>query len=261
MRLRRDDACASCHAALPRGTEAYWLAAEGHVLCRSCGDEAPASGSRAGTSADREYERRRQARIERQRDRFGRIGGWAAELSTGPLHEQAWARGADGERRNAIRLEKLVARQPVIFLHDRRVPGSRANIDHIAIAPAGVFVIDSKNAKGAVKIDWAGGLFSERRWFLKVAGRDRTSWVEGVERQVEVVRTALAAAGFAETPLRGALCMANGEGLPWIGHPRLREVAICRPRHVAKWLRADGPMPLETVRAVHTALDRALPPA
>jgi Nuclease-related domain len=33
-------------------------------------------------------------------------------------------------------------------LHDRRVSGTRANIDHFVIGPAGVFVIDAKRHQG-----------------------------------------------------------------------------------------------------------------
>jgi Nuclease-related domain len=261
LKLRRDDTCATCNRPLPAGTEAYWLKADREVMCRPCGDRRPIAASVAGASADREYTRRRQARIDRQAARLGRVGKWAAEMSNGPQHEQAWARGAAGERRNALRLEKLVAGHPIAFLHDRLVPGSRANIDHIAIGPPGVVVVDSKNAQGAVKVDWEGGLFSERRWFLYVGGRDRTSWVESVERQVELVRTILAAAGYSDVPVAGALCMANAEGLPWIGHPRLREIAICRPRHVAKRLTAAGPLTVDAIRSVQSALDRVLLPA
>jgi hypothetical protein len=40
----------------------------------------------------------------------------------------------------------------VAVLHDRRIPGSRANIDHIAIAATGVWVIDSKRYKRKLQI-------------------------------------------------------------------------------------------------------------
>jgi hypothetical protein len=257
LKLRRDDTCATCRSPLPAGTEAYWVEEERHVMCRSCGNLPQVERSTPGTSAEREYARRRQARIDRRGTRFGR---WIEETSRAPQHERAWAVGAAGERRNAARLEKLVEGQPVAFLHDRRVPGSRANIDHIAVGPTGVFVIDSKNAQGSVKVDWKG-LLSKRRWFLYVGGRDRTAWVDAVERQVEVVRTVLGAAGYPDVPVHGALCMANGEGLPWVGHPRLREIAICRPRHIAKRLRAEGQLTVGTIRTLHSLLEAGLPPA
>src|SRR5215212_9270487 len=71
----------------------------------------------------------------------GRVGAFAARLSSGPAHERAWATGAAGEEENAARLERLLAEAPVSVLHDRHLPGQRANIDHIAIGPSGVTVV------------------------------------------------------------------------------------------------------------------------
>ena len=47
--------------------------------------------------------------------------------------------GAEGEERVARDLEKRCG-SDVVFLHDRRVPRSRANIDHLLVAPSGVWV-------------------------------------------------------------------------------------------------------------------------
>jgi hypothetical protein len=38
----------------------------------------------------------------------------------------------------------------VIALHDRLIPGTRGNIDHIFVAPTGVWVVDSKAYQGKV---------------------------------------------------------------------------------------------------------------
>ncbi len=74
----------------------------------------------------------------------------------------------------------------MIVLHDRRVPGrGRANIDHIAIGLAGVTVIDTKSSRGRVQLATAGII--NRREQLLVNGRDRTSQLDALERQVERV--------------------------------------------------------------------------
>jgi Nuclease-related domain len=66
--------------------------------------------------------------------------------------EQArtWQRGAHGERRTARLLDRLVRDGFVVF-HDLAVPDSPANVDHLAIGPTGVFVIDSKQWTGSVR--------------------------------------------------------------------------------------------------------------
>jgi hypothetical protein len=64
--------------------------------------------------------------------------------------EQAWRRGAAGERRTARLLERLTGDGYVVF-HDLAMPGnSSANVDHLVIGPSGVFVIDSKQWTGSV---------------------------------------------------------------------------------------------------------------
>jgi Nuclease-related domain len=48
----------------------------------------------------------------------------------------AWRRGAAGERRTA-RLLAPLERQGWVVLHDLAVPGSTANLDHLALGPGG----------------------------------------------------------------------------------------------------------------------------
>ena len=67
-------------------------------------------------------------------------------MQDAPQHERSWARGAGGEELVARALAKHCP--DVAVLHDRRIPGSRANIDHIAVAATGVWVIDTKRYKG-----------------------------------------------------------------------------------------------------------------
>lgn len=71
---------------------------------------------------------------------------------------EAYDRGRVGEEHTEVLLQAL----PDGFraLHDRAIPGSRANIDHIVIGPTGVFVIDSKNYSGRISVGkgtvWSG---------------------------------------------------------------------------------------------------------
>jgi hypothetical protein len=61
-------------------------------------------------------------------------------VSGEPQHQQAWARGAEGEVKLARKLERWTAEHGVVLLHDRRMPQGRGNIDHIAVGPSGVTV-------------------------------------------------------------------------------------------------------------------------
>lgn len=65
---------------------------------------------------------------------------------------ERWERGAAGERVTAAVLAGLPRTEWTVF-HDVRWPGRRlANVDHVAIGPPGVFVIDSKNWSGSVGV-------------------------------------------------------------------------------------------------------------
>jgi hypothetical protein len=86
--------------------------------------------------------------------------GWGLRFRPSP-EASAWRRGAAGERRTARLLDPL-ERQGWAVLHDLAVPGSRANLDHLAIGPGGVFVIDSKQYRGRLQLDLSGRLWHGR---------------------------------------------------------------------------------------------------
>src|SRR4051794_20082916 len=67
-------------------------------------------------------------------------------------HAQPWEKGGGGESRPAAALARLGPDWTV--WHDLKWPGRRfANIDHLAIGPAGIFVIDSKNWSGTITVN------------------------------------------------------------------------------------------------------------
>ncbi|MCU1499821.1 MAG: hypothetical protein JWM47_3774 [Acidimicrobiales bacterium] len=61
---------------------------------------------------------------------------------------EAWAKGAAGERATGTALDALPAGFTV--LHDLKMPGSRANIDHLVIGPTGAFTVETKNYANVV---------------------------------------------------------------------------------------------------------------
>lgn len=60
-----------------------------------------------------------------------------------PWSVRAWQWGAEGERQTAALLDPMRQEGWTVF-HDLACPGSRANIDHLAVGPNGLFVIDTK---------------------------------------------------------------------------------------------------------------------
>lgn len=162
----------------------------------------------------------------------------------------------------AARLAKLLDGSGVHLLHDRRVPDRvRANIDHLAVGPGGVTVIDAKALRGTVRVESVGGLFSPRRKLLKVNGRNCTRLVEGVKRQAEAVRVLLVRNGFDAVEVRCALCFSNVDGLPLLARLRIDEVVIDGPRAIAKLARRAGPVDAAAVQHLARMLDSSLTPA
>ena len=147
--------------------------------------------------------RRREARIDQQ---WGRLAGVVKFLSDDPQSTRAWKKGSEGERRLAESLTKRVGDRAVL-LHDCKVPKTRGNIDHIAVAASGVWVIDAKTYKGQVERRDKGGWF-KTDYRLYVNRRDQTKLADGLGWQVEAVRSAL---GGAEAPIHAALCFIDAE--------------------------------------------------
>lgn len=147
----------------------------------------PEPTSRAGASARREYERRRAQDEQRLRQKWGRLGHVAVALSDEKQSTRAWATGAVGEERLGARLDRL-ASPSLAVLHDRRIPGSRANIEHLAVTPSGIWVIDAKKYTGRPQLKIEGGILRPRVDTLLVGRRNCTRLVDGLLRQIDVVR-------------------------------------------------------------------------
>lgn len=210
----------------------------------------------AGASARREYERRKANRETTIRGRFGRFGGAVLALTDDPQSTRAWATGAHGEEKLAKALEGI---EGLRALHDRRVPGGRANIDHIVVAPAGVFVVDAKHYKGRIEI-------RNRGWFLRpdhrlyVGRRDCSALATGLGWQVEAVATALSTAGFDPLPpVTPVLCFVDGEW-PLFSPPDVYAgVRLESIKSIRKLLVAVGPLDQPSIDRLAGLLAAALP--
>lgn len=274
MALRCPDRC-GCGAELAVGERAAWNRASRTVLCLPCAgaEVTPASAAppnvpmpepaaidlgSAGASAQAEFERRHDKREAAIRSAHPRIGGLILALTDDPQSTRAWASGAAGERRFGAAMAEHG--DAVIALHDRRVPRSRANIDHIVVGPSGVFVVDAKRYKDAsINIRRSGGLFSPVREQLMVGGRDKTKLVEAMTWQVDAVRTALnGKPEFTETPIVAALCFIDGQ-FPLFGTLTVRGVEIRGLRGIAKLVTRDGPFDRAARESIARHLSDRLP--
>lgn len=208
----------------------------------------------AGASARREFERRRAAREARTRKRHPYIGNLLLKLQSAPQHEKAWGTGAAGEEELAAILARRCPN--VIVLHDRRMPGSHANIDHLAIAPSGVYVIDAKRYKGKIEV--------RKPWFgdakLVIGRRDQTKLLNGLGGQVEAVHGAMGTIAPA-VPIQACLCFVGGAEMPLWRKLSVDGYPLVYPRRLAKLLNQPGELGPEQMQSVAEGLAREFPAA
>ena len=269
MKLRYAGTCRLCGIELPANTIAIYERASKTVRCVHCpiDQESPKEPhaahfslddsvmpGKAGSSARREYERRKANDEERLHKKWGRFSGIASALSEERQSTTAWARGAIGEERLGAKLDSLVSAN-VAVLHDRRIPKSTANIDHIVVTQAGVWVIDAKRYKGRPEVRIEGGILRPRVEKLTVGRRDCTRLVDGMLKQVAVVRDVV------ETvPITGVLCFVDADWPIFARAFTTRGVHVLWPKHLAEVLQ-DSQVGEVDVKAIGNSLASRLKPA
>jgi hypothetical protein len=249
LRLRYAGTCIRCGAPMAIGAEALYDRRLKTVQCVTCPvdrvdePEPPIDVGVAGASARREYERRVAGREARVKDRFGRrLGGVILALSDEPQSTRAWDRGSQGEEELAHALAEL---DDIRVLNDRRVPGTRGNIDHIVIAPAGVFVVDAKRYEGTIRIRDVGGFF-KRDQRLYVGRRDCSKLADDMAWQVEAVERSLMSVNTdAIPPITPVLCFVRGD---W---------PLLRPPDSYRGVRLEGTRSIKNLVTAGQVLDIA----
>ena len=215
----------------------------------------------AGGSARRELQRRRDSREARVRTKHKRLGGLVLALTAEPSSTTSWAKGAAGEETAGRALDGF-REEGFAVLHDRRIPGSRANIDHVVISPAGIFIVDPKNYAGRVEQRDVGGWFkTDLR--LVVGGRDRTALVRGAEKQRAVIREELARTQWADVPIMPLLWFVGDENWPLLGARVLAfgDVRVLWRRQLGKLVRDGSQQTIDEIELLERELALLLPPA
>lgn len=268
MQLRYAGTCRLCGRAHDAGADAIYERTLKTIRCVECEmravEERPRTldvpalkeGGDAGASARREYERRRDAREQRIRTEHPKLGGLILALSDDPQSTKAWERGAVGEELMAKRLADL----PDTFrvMRDRRIRGTRANIDHIAIGPSGVWVIDAKRYRDKrPELRVEGGIFRPRSESLRIGGRDGTKLVDGVKSQVKRVREQLGDDG---TPVAGVLCFLEADWPLLGGSFTVDDIHVFWPRLLVKRVTEAPDVDVDVVET-HARIAEAFPVA
>jgi hypothetical protein len=277
LRLRYDGTCVACNTWQPRRTEAWWYADKKEIVCTSCrsADANSIGESResalaevedvesslttlgqAGASARRESVRRKERHEQETLKKHPHVGKLILRVTDEPQATRSWGKGAGGEEALGARLSDL-AGERLVVLHDRRIPGSRANIDHLAVTPSGVFVIDAKHYSGRLEKRNLGNLFrSDVR--LYVGRRDCTRLLHSAEDQAEVVRDVLRPAGFVDVPVRPVLCFIGAEWGLFASPFKLGNVLIAHPKFLYESLSNEVEVETAAIQGAARALAAVL---
>ncbi|MBG7606206.1 MAG: NERD domain-containing protein [Actinobacteria bacterium] len=214
-----------------------------------------------GQSAQREFERRvaKRERAIEEKWGTGRVGRLAKVFTGEPQSTTAWAQGSVGEHRLGLRLSRDLADIGVV-LHDRAVPGTKWNIDHLVIAPCGIWVVDAKNYKGRISRRDDGELGHEDPR-VYVDGKDRTKLVSAMSWQTDTVQPILESIGFGDVPIHQALCFTDSEWSFFAKPFQIDDVWIIWAKRLVELAREPGPLDDQDIRTIATQLADRLPPA
>lgn len=91
---------------------------------------------------------------------YGRPAGSLNDRDAGFGNAGSNRAGASGEMRTAAILDELANREdgPTV-LHDLRIPGSNANIDHLIVSGTDIWIIDSKSWTSGFYLTWGGKVY------------------------------------------------------------------------------------------------------
>jgi hypothetical protein len=162
-----------------------------------------------------------------------------------------WRMGATGERRTGRALDPL-RRKGWRVLHDRQLgPRSRANLDHLLIAPDGtVFNVDSKMRNGSVRYD-------RRRNYLRIGRTSGYQLVSSTLYESERITQTLARE-VGPVQVVSVLAVHRAKLPPW-HQIEIKGVRVMGARSVRRWLTSQAGRSTARGQEVAQAAERLFP--
>jgi hypothetical protein len=132
------------------------------------------------------------------------------------------------------------------------------DIDHLVIAPSGVWIVDAKNYASKVERRHIGGLLTgEDR--LYVNGRNQTKLVEGLGWQRDAVHAVLEPIGFGAAPIHRVLCFTDSTWGFRLRAIRINGVIVTWASDLIKQIREPGRLEPQVVDLLARELSSKLP--
>ncbi len=185
------------------------------------------------------------------------VGRFVARLAGDPQSATPSDTNASAERRLALRLDTELPDAAVV-LHGRKVPSTRGNVDHLALTPSGIWLIDVTHYPGTIERRNVGPPWS-RRVRLYIDNEDHQHLATGMRWQITSLRAQLDTIGSGDTPIRAVLCFA---GSTWRRHAtpfEIGDVLVTSPTTLIAALSTDGPLNGATIDLLARHLETNLP--
>jgi hypothetical protein len=176
------------------------------------------------------------------------FSGAGAAARRGRTHDSAWEQGASVARIVGAGLDRIPG---IEVLHDRRVPGSRITLDHVVIAPAGVFVVDARLAGSQLAP-------SELRRAARPPDRAAHGHEKVLARLGRRSRAVARLLADAPVPVAPALCLVDAQGNAPPRSFMLDGVWVGGPSALPDLVRHPGLLDAEAMRAIADRLDARL---
>ena len=183
-------------------------------------------------------------------------------LADEPSSMTVAAKGVESERR----LTRLLDTELVdaVTLHDRKVPATRGSLDHLVVAPSGIWLIDAMRDAGEVECR-STGTFGSGEPRLFVDGRNQTRWVHAMGWHVAAVRAQLDTIGFGEVPVHPVVCFTSSRWARGASPFDVHGVLVTWPSALVETIGAPGPLDIRLIDLVAGHLTSSLeacgPPA
>ncbi len=148
-----------------------------------------------------------------------------------------------------------------VVLRHRRLPGTRDTIDHVVVAPSGIWVIDAITMPGKVAQRNVGGWFKQEPR-LYVSDKDQAPLLAAIERKSEAIERLIEPLDVHGMSVDRAACFTSAEWPRLFAKPlRIADVWVTWPSNLVEMIVADGPLDVAAVRTVGGHLNETLRPA
>ena len=142
-----------------------------------------------------------------------------------------------------------------VVLHDRLVPNMRGRVDHLVVAPSGVWIVAEPPAAGRVERRDVGrrGDYDPR---LVVDGVDCTATVDDLAWQVHAVRAVIDGGGHDHLPVTPVLVFPSSQWARFAASFEVKGVNVMRPKLLAELVNEPGPLDERTIATLAAEFDR-----